>query len=546
VPWNWTSGAPVDPRRDLRVFTVMPNWKDGVLENLSWLTDVLSSEIGTEQRRGSRRYPRRSFEAGFLRTGAARARIDNYLSAVGRAVGMVPLWHEQYPLGVASLDGSVTFPVGTLATREFRLGDLVMVTAGNPDVYDVLTVTAHDTLTDTIMLQGLTAIGPWPEKSRIIPLRRARLLEWSKLSNVSDRVGVSQLRFTLSDVDTQFIASWGYCAPLWRFKPDRQDAIEVDYMRSDFPLDFEAGVIDVLDPSNRAQIVMSMKVKMFNRAQVHAFRAFLYMARGRAVRFYVPTFNDDIQALGNMAGPTFDGKINGYSEYHEVPQEARRIVGVVFKDGRPTIYRNIVTTAPIASGVPPFRQIGERFTLDQDMPPILADDIERMMFVVPSRFDGDSIDIAHAVSGSHAATSAVVVRSSVVAGMPPIECWVTSWTYPLFVMEEMTSNVTLTGAAFSVQPFVLDAVESSMVLTAGTISTSVFHATEMLDEAVESSMVLTAGTIKTVLLATDMADEALESNIALTDATIKAVLISHIIEAEALSSNVVLTQGTLT
>lgn len=45
-----------------------PNWADGVEERLEWLTDVLTSRSGMEQRRALRVAPRRSFEASFVVT----------------------------------------------------------------------------------------------------------------------------------------------------------------------------------------------------------------------------------------------------------------------------------------------------------------------------------------------------------------------------------------------------------------------------------------------------------------------------------------------
>ena len=47
---------------DLPVWTIRPNWKGGILERLEWLTDVLASDTGVEQRRSVRPTPRRSFE----------------------------------------------------------------------------------------------------------------------------------------------------------------------------------------------------------------------------------------------------------------------------------------------------------------------------------------------------------------------------------------------------------------------------------------------------------------------------------------------------
>lgn len=89
---------PSDERLTLPVWTVLPNWANGVLERLAWNTQILPSETDHEQRRSLRRFPRRSVEASFLRTGPAKQRIDTFLSGIGKQRMLVPLWFEQLRL----------------------------------------------------------------------------------------------------------------------------------------------------------------------------------------------------------------------------------------------------------------------------------------------------------------------------------------------------------------------------------------------------------------------------------------------------------------
>lgn len=553
---NWifpksTTPIPDGPDRYLPVWTVMPNWKDGVLERLAWLTDVMVSERAVEQRRSVRRYPRRSFEASFMRTEANRSRLDNFVTAIGRGRFLVPLFHEQYKLvgqqPGTSTQGRVRFPAGSLQYREFHVDDMVLITTGDPTRFTICTVTERNEMTDTIALKHITDTTTWPEGSRIIPLRVARLLDSPKMDNPSDRVGLMSLRFDLSDADTTFEPSWGYCAPLWRFKPHRKQEITLDYERADFTLDMQGGVIEVSDPSKRAQVSQSFMVRFFGRESTWAYRAFLYAARGRAQRFYLPTFLHDIQPTSDLGGFTFNSRANGFSQYVLEPQEARRIIAIAFADGAPTIYRNVVSVAPVVDAVAPYNTIFERFTVDVELPPIPMKNIERVSFVAPVRFDQDTFELQHATDESVAVTSSVVMRASVVAGMPPIECWVTSKMYPLEDIEAYRGSAFFIGGRlYDPNAYSGDTYTGDAAFTGGTLE-SVLSGYEGPPEAYTTAAIISDGTLRELLHIGYGAVDALDVAGQMTEGAIRvALLVYSNYPAEALDITAQLTEGTLT
>lgn len=541
--WSWPSGAPVDERRALRVFTISPNWKGGILETLSWLTDVMSSEQAVEQRRGVRRWPRRMFEAGFLRQNAYRARLDNFLVGTGREVFLVPLWHEQFTLGSGRTDGIVVFPVGTLSTREFRQGDLVLVTNGDPDVFAILTVAAINTSVDQIMLVGDGKAGFWPKGSRITPLRRAIITDQMTMTAPADRVGQSQIRFQLTDADSNFKASWGYCSPLWRFKPDRKEPIEFTYDRSAYMHDMDGGVVHITDPGGRAQITQSMKVKLFGREAVQGYRAFLYAARGRATRFYVPTFTADLHPTADLGGLSFETRLNGMNEYMRLPQDSRVLIGIVFTDGRPTIYRKIKTIAPVLDAN---RQVGERYTVTLAVPPIRKQDIDRIMFIVPSRLDMDSIDILHVTDNAAAISSAVVTRSSILDGMPSLDCFVTSKPYPVLAVETLGVSASIVaGALFDSGVKALDNIRPSARFSEGSLRV-MLSGIQPGPDSFRTTATVSAGTLRRVLLSyNNYAPENFTVSAAIVAGTIRKMLITNSIPPESVTVTASISTGTL-
>lgn len=539
--------AAAHPDRALPVFAVSPNWKNGVTETLAWWTEVMSSEQAVEQRRSMRRFPRRSFEYEFMRQGVDRARIENFLAGVGKRDHLVPLWHEQFKLPAGRTDGVIEFPESTLRLREFAEGDLCIVTTLQTGRYALLTVTATDPSTDTIEVRGGADTGPWPAGSRLVPVRRAKVLDSSTLDNATDRVGSTRIRHVLQQADDRFTPTWGYCSPLFRFKPDRSQTLSVDFSRSDFTLDFDTGVTEITDPGDRAQISQSLRLVLYGRENIWGFRSFLYNARGRARRFYVPTFTNDIEPIGNIDGTEFDARPNGFSEFFEGPQEARRIISFEFKDGRPSLYRTIVGVGPQLDVSPPFLPVAERFVLDAALPPIQRRDIARISFIAPSRLDQDSIEIFHPTAESYVCTTSLATRSSIVEGMPPIECWVSSKPYPVVVEESLQAGMIFTSAKlYSV--YSTDALVTAMQFTAASVIDSLERVV-IPPEAIRTAMQFNTAELVYVappVVHTANPVDGLVTALKFNSGTMPLALIRYSPLPEAIRTSMVFTSGSLT
>ena len=410
-----------DPRLALPVWSVLPNWANGVTERIAYLTDILTSETGAEQRRTLRQYPRRSIEASFMRDNVLRARMDNFMVGVGVKDMLVPLWHEQYRTTTAVLADELfhQFPTtgDTLAYREFAAGDVVLITNGDPLEQELVVVDSADASTGLLAWRKRPA-KTWPAGVRLIPVKVGMISDKASMSAPVDRVGSMQIRFDLKEPDRRFAGDWGYCAPLWRFKIDRGTALTLDYERNSYTLDSELGPVQVTNPGDRAFVNSRFAVQVRGRQNMYELRQFIAAARGKAVRFYAPSFTRDIFPVSNLAGASFDCTVTGFAESMPAPQWARKIIAIVFNDGSPTIYRNIIgVTRETPSGKPV-----ERFTLDVALPAIALYNIERIQFVVPSRFDQDSFEFAHLVDGSAAVQSTFVTRAVDGTGMASIEC----------------------------------------------------------------------------------------------------------------------------
>jgi hypothetical protein len=400
-----------DPRYKMPVWTVLPNWKDGIVERLSWQTDVLASETDAEQRRSVRRNARRSFEASFLRQRAQAQRMDAFFSGVGPATFLVPLWHEQVKMldGISMEASGVTLP--DLRFREFRKGDIVLVNNGDPDQYDLLEV---GDMQDTRFSWASPPPRTWPPGTRIFPMREARIVTQNpKMSRVTDTVSTAQVLFDLVE-PYQVAASWGQQnngSPYFAWRVDRANTIDVEFSRKNFVLDNASGAVAVTDHGRYTTTTVQTSLRLYGRANAFALRQFLQAARGQAQHFYSPTFMQDIEPVDDIAANTVELEIQsqGFVRSMLRPQPNRRQLAFQFRDGTPTIYRTIIDARENRHGL----TLGsETLVLDAALPAIRLDDLKRISFVCETRFGQDQFEIHHPTNGQAVIDVSVVLRQA--------------------------------------------------------------------------------------------------------------------------------------
>jgi hypothetical protein len=281
---------------DLPVWTIKPNWSDGIRETLSWLTDVLASSYGPEQRRALRLSPRREFEMKFNPVDGVRSYFDLWLHRMGSLEFMVPLFHDSGKLTAAIAAGAVSIPFDT-AYREFTVGGLAVLIGDDPFTFDKVTITGI--FADHITVAADEVIYAWPKGTRIHPLRRARISQESQATALTTRVGEITLQFQLnvaSDLDDE--GDWdtlyaGY--PVIVTPPNRRENLDLGFERNSLVLDNDLGLRVLYDDAGRSFTTQLDNRMMKGRAEHWAFRQMLYRLRGQQGTIWLPTFNADIQ-----------------------------------------------------------------------------------------------------------------------------------------------------------------------------------------------------------------------------------------------------------
>ena len=513
-----------DPRLSMPVMGVLPNWADGITERLTYSTAILESETGVEQRRAIRQHPRRSFEVSYLRSDVLRARLEHLLAGVGVREVLLPLWHEQYRTTAAIAPGAafVQFSGDSLSLREFAAGDAVLLTNGDPLTQEVRILASLDV--DAGRLNWLTPpTKAWPVGTRLVPLRKATITDKSSMTMHSDRVASVRVRLDLSD-PMVVGADWGYCVPLWRFKVNRKDSMPLDFERKIYAVDNQSGPVRYSNPGNR--LFTSTRVQTLTRGRVMMaeLRQFIAAARGRAQGFWAPSGTQALVPLGDTIQGTFiEARKTGFREAMPGPQEPRRHIAIVFRDDAPTIYRKLTAvTEAIGVGNTPI----ENYVFDEPLPPIEVSRINRIEWVVPSRFDQDSFEFKHLVDQSAVVQSSFAFRSVDGSAMPDVSCDVTSLMYPLGMRENLEADFVPLSGALRDTPTPVEGLGAALVPLNSTLIRPLVTA-DAPSEGANVGLVPLGGTLAAPLVNLSAPSEGADTRMVPLNGTLVQVLLTY-------------------
>lgn len=177
---------------NLPVWPFEPNWSESVSEVLSWLTDVMSSKIGAEQRRALRPNPKRSFEFATMAEGPEQALLSNLLSAFSAQKWYLPIWYDVSILDTGVPSGSTFLPCRDAASSGMRAGAVAFIAGNDAFTNELVEI-------QSIGANGITLVGPttlnWPAGARIFPVTIGRLTDQPQLRKRSSSLVTSNVRF---------------------------------------------------------------------------------------------------------------------------------------------------------------------------------------------------------------------------------------------------------------------------------------------------------------------------------------------------------------
>lgn len=381
----------------------VPDWSDGVTEQLAWATDILQSDSLHEQRRALRLAPRREFEASNWAEGRERQLLDLSLFGWGGCIWSLPLWHEIQLLSVGVPADSLFIPCGT-QFLDFHPDGLALLrgeSAFQTEVVEIETV-----LPNGLQLKRATQ-QQWPALSRLYPARTAQLLETPQLLRKTDQLQEFSVRFQLmdnSDVPAQMPATLYREHPVFEQRPEETEDLTASFERLQKTLDSGMSHPLTVDIGNRTLPVQSWRTVLYQREQRYRFRAFLYALNGRQKAVWLPTWADDltITQIVSAGAAAITVENVGYTRFAN-GRTGRKDIRIELHSGQ-VFYRRIVGSEELNTEE-------ERLAINEPLNvQIQPSEVAQVSWLALMRLDSDTVTLEHVTDSEGVARSQLIFK----------------------------------------------------------------------------------------------------------------------------------------
>lgn len=378
----------------LPTWTFEPNWAGTYTEALEWLTDVLTSPKGAEQRRSLRLYPRKTIEFTSAVGNNDRQVFRQFLEAHSGRNFYLPQWHESYRSGAGLLAGATSIPVPFADNGGIRVGDVIFIGGEKSRQYELAEVAALSSTAVTLVAPLQNA---WEAFAKIHPVRKARLDDQPTLRKVSDSAMTFSLNFRIMERNDDAPSEAIVVSHLDVYQglnvlhvpPDEGDNTDFTFSRMMDEIDNDTSIPQFFDIAGIPFPTQKYNWVSSGRQDYMKLKELLFRLRGRWGNLWLPSFTDDMRVVAPTPaddqyllvenfGFTLSGGI----------QVGHDHLAIFFCDGRRE-YRRITSSTILNDDV-------EVIGVDQPfVDGLLPEDVMRVSFMRLSRLDQDRIEIVH-------------------------------------------------------------------------------------------------------------------------------------------------------
>lgn len=260
-----------------------------VSETLSFLTDVMESYNGTEQRVELRGKPRQFLEYQVPLKPSNDASAWNTAYGAIRKEWGIPIWHDTQYIGPVTA-GATSIACDTVH-YDLRDSSLAMLF----DICGKWQVLEISTITDSLI--NLTTATALFRDAYLIPVRIGNVIgDIDKTTNGYN--GGMHITYSVSDTDgytpsapTQYLGD-----DIYYDLPLTQDSgIDTKFSQRQDVIDFELGVVEYRTPWNHAKFGKPYRQLMTTPQERKQFRDFIFRRVGKSKVFWLPTGENNLR-----------------------------------------------------------------------------------------------------------------------------------------------------------------------------------------------------------------------------------------------------------
>lgn len=376
------------------VWPFRPNWRQGVLERITYATDVQVADDDSELRSSlSGDTWRRHIEFSATLSGDQFAVADALLWGWQSQVYGLPVWWDVSRLVTPAQVGALTLACDT-TDREFQPGGLVILTTGDKRHGAPLSEAGE---IEAVLPGELVLVRPlqndWPAGAAVCPGVLARLPNRQGVGRIT--AGVGELSVTFATEDEPEIAP---SPPLVTYqgaevdlrRPLRNRPVEASYTRRLGRLDAGFGPVVVDDLSGLPQVLRQHDYRLRTRAEQREFKDWLRRRRGQQVSQWEPTWQAELRPVDTIpaGGTVLPIAAIGAASYFG-GQVGRRHLLLEHRDGTQWL-REVVSIG--VGAVPDVEHVMLDAPLGVE---VAAGDWKRVCWLERVRLAGDAAEIHH-------------------------------------------------------------------------------------------------------------------------------------------------------
>ena len=360
-------------------------WDQPVLETFEWMTSILTSRSGAEQRMAQRITPRRMIDYPIQLHGNERAFFDIWMMKNSGMPWYVPIPSEgiAYPYGVAAGDVALPNLDLTYRSQQFAIGAMLVLQdhTFNCEMVEVTSLNGPGMVITPVQKN-------YPNGCTVSPAILGQITDSVTMTRKSGAVYEGTVRFMgLKQNRRALPAASGLTYmgfPVLTTRPNSANTLDYGYERPLNVLDNKTSIPVYKDPRGFATQTQKFDFFIYGLQERSDFMDMLYRLQGQLSPIWVPTFNDDLAPGAGWIDP--DGYL-GSVPYRTVAIEFKR-------DGT----FNIRSAASGGSDIPRLLNTGS--------------DIAQTSFMSLKRLGVDSIEISNYATSLGVATASLLFRDA--------------------------------------------------------------------------------------------------------------------------------------